>query len=113
MAINARTIEKPKKQLKGIERAALLMLALGQENAKLILEDFADDEIKEISMAMSRLGAVDPEMIEETFVEFVQRMTAAGALMGSFDATERLLRGFLTDERVTHIMEEIRGPAGR
>jgi flagellar motor switch protein FliG len=113
MAILARTVVQPKKPLKGIERAALLMLALGQDNAKLILQDFSDDEIKDISLAMSRLGAVDMSMIEETFVEFVTQMTAAGAIMGNFDATERLLRGFLPDERVNTIMEEIRGPAGR
>jgi flagellar motor switch protein FliG len=33
--------------------------------------------------------------------------------MGNFDATERLLRQFLTPERVSGIMDEIRGPAGR
>jgi len=113
MAVNAATIQKPRKPLKGVERAALLMLALGQDTAKHILEDFTDDEIKEISVAMSKLGPVEPEMIEQTFVEFITRMTAAGALMGNFDATERLLKGFLNPERVNQIMEEIRGPAGR
>lgn len=102
-----------RKPLTGLERSALLLLALGQENAKHVMADFADDEIKEISLAMSRLGAVDPQMIEETFVEFITRMSASGALTGNFDATERLLRGFLPGERVSAIMEEIRGPAGR
>jgi flagellar motor switch protein FliG len=113
MAIAPRQQQKPGQGLTGLDRAALLMLALGQENAKLILEDFTDDEIKEISLAMSRLGPVEPSMIEETFVEFITRMTAAGALMGNFDATERLLKGFLPGDRVNQIMEEIRGPAGR
>jgi flagellar motor switch protein FliG len=110
---NARTIEKPRRSLKGVERAALLMLALGQDNAKHILEDFSDDEIKDISVAMSKLGPVEPQMIEETFVEFITRMTASGALMGNYDATEKLLKGVLPNDRVDQIMEEIRGPAGR
>src|SRR5204863_876728 len=37
----------------------------------------------------------------------------SGALMGTFDGTERLLQLYLTPERVSGIMDEIRGPAGR
>ena len=40
-------------------------------------------------------------------------MSASGALMGNFDATERLLHQYLPKERVNGIMDEIRGPAGR
>ena len=40
-------------------------------------------------------------------------MSASGALMGNYDATERLLQQYLPPERVGGIMEEIRGPAGR
>ena len=40
-------------------------------------------------------------------------MSASGALMGSYEATERLLQQYLPPERVGAIMEQIRGPAGR
>ena len=40
-------------------------------------------------------------------------MSASGALMGNYDATERLLQQYLPPERVGGIMDEIRGPAGR
>jgi flagellar motor switch protein FliG len=40
-------------------------------------------------------------------------MSASGALMGTYEATERLLQQYLPPERVGSIMEEIRGPAGR
>jgi len=40
-------------------------------------------------------------------------MSASGALMGNYDATERLLQQYLPPERVHTIMDEIRGPAGR
>jgi flagellar motor switch protein FliG len=46
-------------------------------------------------------------------LEFVSRMSASGALMGNFDATERLLQQYLPADRVHGIMDEIRGPAGR
>jgi flagellar motor switch protein FliG len=46
-------------------------------------------------------------------LEYVSRLSASGALMGNYDATERLLQQYLAPERVHLIMDEIRGPAGR
>src|SRR5216110_60193 len=64
-------------------------------------------------MAMSTLGTVEADVVEDLLLEFVSRMSASGALMGTFDATERLLQQYLPGDRVTGIMDEIRGPAGR
>ncbi len=47
------------------------------------------------------------------YLEFVGRMSASGALLGNYDATERLLQQYLPPERVLGIMDELRGPAGR
>src|SRR5207237_1464146 len=44
---------------------------------------------------------------------FVGRLSASGAVLGNFEATERLLQQHLPPERVSGLMEEIRGPAGR
>ena len=62
---------------------------------------------------MSTLGTVEADVVEDLLLEFVSRMSASGALMGNFDATERLLQQYLPPERVAGIMDEIRGPAGR
>ena len=72
-----------------------------------------DDEVRDLSLAMSTLGTVEADVVEDLLLEFVSRMSASGALMGNFDATERLLQQYLPGERVTGIMDEIRGPAGR
>jgi flagellar motor switch protein FliG len=62
---------------------------------------------------MSTLGTVDASAVEGLLLEFVSRLSATGAIMGNFDATERLLHQYLPPERVGGIMDEIRGPAGR
>src|SRR6201995_621509 len=62
---------------------------------------------------MSTLGTVEADVVEDLLLEFVSRMSASGALMGNFDATERLLQQYLAPDRVSGIMDEIRGPAGR
>ena len=102
-----------KRQLKGPERAAVLMLALGEQHGAKIWGMLDDDELRQISVVMSTIGTIEAELVENLLLEFVSRMSASGAIMGNYDATERLLQQYLPPERVGNIMEEIRGPAGR
>ena len=89
------------------------MLALGDEHAAILFELMADEEIKEISQTMANLGTVSSNLVERLFVEFAEMMSQSGALVGSYHSTERLLAKVLDKDRVSSIMEEIRGPAGR
>ena len=89
------------------------MLALGEENGKEIWTRLDDDEIRIISTAMSQLGGIPPASFETVLVDFVSRMASDGAMTGTISSTEQLLKSFLPDDRVAHIMEEIRGPSGR
>ena len=99
--------------LTGPERAAVLMLALGEQHGDKIWKLLDDDELRQLSLVMSTLGTVEAESVESLLLEFVGRLSASGALLGNFDATERLLQRHLPPDRVSNLMEEIRGPAGR
>src|SRR6185295_5722535 len=99
--------------LSGPERAAVLMLALGEQHGDKIWKLLDDDELRQLSLVMSTLGTVEAESVESLLLEFVGRLSASGALLGNFDATERLLQRHLPADRVSNLMEEIRGPAGR
>jgi flagellar motor switch protein FliG len=101
------------KSLSGPERAAILLLSLGEEHGTPIWAALDDDEVRELSQVMSTLGSVSSGLVEQLLVDFVSQISSTGAVMGSFDSTERLLFKFLPKERVSGIMEEIRGPAGR
>ena len=113
-ALASRQSGRPKsKPLSGPKRAAILMLALGEQYGGKVWALLDDDEVRELSIHMSTLGTVEADVVEDLLLEFVSRMSASGALMGTFDATERLLQQYLPPERVNGIMDEIRGPAGR
>jgi len=106
-------VKQGRRKLTGPERAAVLMLALGEQYGGKIFSLLDDDELREISTVMSSLGTVEADAVEELLLEFVSLMSASGALLGNYDATERLLQQYLPKERVGGIMDEIRGPAGR
>jgi flagellar motor switch protein FliG len=101
------------RSLNGVQRAAILMLALGEEQCARLFSAMHEDELKDISAAMAQLGSVRAEVVERLCLDFAENMGSAGNLVGSFESTERLLQKALPRDRAMQIMEEIRGPAGR
>lgn len=99
--------------MNGTQKAAVMMLAVGEDNASRLFALMDDDEIKELSQTMANLGSVSSTTVETLIVEFADRLSATGSLVGSFESTERLLSKVLDKSRVQNIMDEIRGPAGR
>ena len=99
-------------RLSGPEKAAVILLALGEDHGT-IWQQLDDEEIKEISQAMAGLGNVAASVVEQLLVDFISGMSGAGAIMGSFEQTQRLLTSFMSPDKVDGLMEEIRGPAGR
>jgi flagellar motor switch protein FliG len=99
--------------LTGAQKAALVLMSVGEETAAKIFALMHDDEIKEISQTMANLGTVSSTVLERLFVEFADQISSTGALTGTFETTERLLAKVLDKSKVDQIMEEIRGPAGR
>ncbi|MNU55552.1 Flagellar motor switch protein FliG [compost metagenome] len=100
------------RKLSGPEKAAVVLLSLGEEHT-ILWQQLDEEEIKEVSQAMAGLGTVAAQVVEEVLVEFVSGIGGAGALMGSYEQTQRLLASFMPGDRVDALMEEIRGPAGR
>ncbi|GEQ98189.1 flagellar motor switch protein FliG [Iodidimonas gelatinilytica] len=105
--------DKELSKMSGPEKAAAFMLAIGDDYGKPIWEMLSEEEVRELSVAMSNLGQVSAQTVETLFSGFSGEVTGVGSLNGSFDTTERLLAKILPGDRVSTIMEEIRGPAGR
>ena len=98
-------------KLTGPEKAAVVLLALGEDHAS-VWRGLDEEEIKVISQAMAGLGQVTSSVVEDLLVEFVSGM-GAGAITGSVELTQKLLSSIMPEDKVDHLMEEIRGPAGR
>ncbi|MBS0473308.1 MAG: flagellar motor switch protein FliG [Proteobacteria bacterium] len=101
------------RSLSGAERAAIIMLSLGEDYSSRLWQMMDEDEVKEVSQVMSTLGTVSSSLVEKLLVDFVSQMSGTGSLMGSYESTERLLSRIMPEDKVSQIMEEIRGPAGR
>src|SRR6202050_2443580 len=99
--------------LSGAEKAAILLLAIGEDQMGRLFTLMEDEEIKDISQTMANLGTVSSAIIERLFHEFAEQISSTGSLIGTYESTQRLLVKVLGNERVNALMEDIRAPAGR
>ncbi|MBX3487261.1 MAG: flagellar motor switch protein FliG [Candidatus Paracaedibacteraceae bacterium] len=99
--------------LSGVERVSLLLLALGDEQVQQLFKHLDEAEIREIALTMTALGKVPSNVVEVMFGDFVDQLSTTGALIGTPESTKRLLTKALPQEKVSQIMDEISGPAGR
>jgi len=106
-------IREEYRSLSGTEKAAILLLSLGEDHVSRVFDHMDEEEIRELSSTMAQLGTVSSNLVERLFSEFGERISSTGSLIGTFESTERLLTKVLGEDRVHLIMEEIRGPAGR
>ena len=105
----AKAIADPGK-LTGPEKAAVILLALGEEHAE-VWQQLDEEEIKEVSQAMSTLGTVSAQVVEDLMVEFVSGMAGGGAIMGSFEQTQKLLAAMMPEWALQNIAQPQRKPA--
>ena len=96
----------------GIEKAAIILLALGDEAGGEILGFLDPDEITRLSTAMVRLGAVSGSLVNSVVESFFQSLGEFSFDMGGVEQTERLLRRALPEDMVKIIMHEVSNASG-
>ncbi len=99
--------------LNGSEKAAILFLALGEDRSASILEKLDDAELRMVSRAMAGVGNITASVLEDLIRSFTERFAHGGSVIGSLDAAERMLKSVLPPDKVSDVMNYIRGPGGR
>jgi flagellar motor switch protein FliG len=101
------------KVLKGPERVATLLFAMGKPAASRILKHFSEEEIRLVTKSAAQLGPVSPTQIEQLVEEFASNFTDGADLVGGAAHIEKLLTGILSPEQIADIMNEVVGNANR
>ncbi len=99
--------------LSGPEKAAIMLLTLGEAKSAPLLERLDESEVRIVTRSMATLGSITAELLEELITRFTEAFAKGGSVVGSADTAERMLRSFLPAEKVSDIMNFIRGPGGR
>lgn len=97
------------RRMSGAQKSAILFLCLGEERGGALMQKLDVPEIRQITTAISTMGEVDASVVEEIMVEFGQKVSQIGGVVGSIEAARGLLKEFLPEERVAEILQEIDG----
>lgn len=105
--------KKGDSKLSGAQKAAVVMMSINEEAASKLFALMNEEEIREISHAMSSLGSLKSDSVETLLSEFTNQISEGGDFVGGPEAAEKLLKKALGKEKVDSLLEEISGPAGR
>ncbi|MDH5571572.1 MAG: flagellar motor switch protein FliG [Gammaproteobacteria bacterium] len=100
--------KKKVKDLNGVERSAVLLMSLGEDEAAEILKLMSPKEVQKIGEAMAMLGSVGREAVDTVLADFcdiVDEQTALG--IGNEEYLRNLLVNALGEDKASSIIDRI------
>jgi flagellar motor switch protein FliG len=101
------------RKVSGIDKVAIVFMAIERDVAIKLFGLLDDDEIREISKAMVSLGSVESEVVEKVMEEFNILMTESSSVEGNLANTKNLLGQILGQEATDEVLNDIYGPTGK
>ena len=92
--------------LSGVEKASLLLLALGTEAAGSVLQKLSPDDVKVLGSSIAKLNNIDQTAKESVLQEFAQRHKG-GARMPGADYVRQILENALGSTKAQELATEI------
>lgn len=100
--------ESSNQMLPGIRKAAIAIVALGDEVATEIFRLLTDHEVQRVSREISKLDAVSPEQAEKTLQDFHELSLAHDYLVtGGIDYAKRVLNSAFGADRARSIIDRL------
>ena len=100
--------EKKQKKLDGIERSAVLLLTIGEDDAGEIMRHMSPKEVQAIGEAMATIGSVNKEQVGEILDQFRETLEDQTSLgVGSEDYLRKVLVNALGEDKAGALLDRI------
>lgn len=93
--------------LTGTQKAALLLIQLGREQAARVMSQLEESEIEELTTEIARLDRVDPKVAQAVLEEFYDTSIGASGGAGGLGFAQQVLEASLGRERASTMMERL------
>ncbi len=98
----------PQQQLKNIEKAALILIAMGVSNAAAVMKSLNDKEIEKVSVEIALLRNVPAEVLSNVIEEFYQLMQANQFIVqGGLNYAKNVLESAYGHKRAEEILKRV------
>ena len=90
------------------QKAAMLLIAMGVDNAAQVMKNMSDSEVEKISFEIAKLRDIPPEVLSEVILEFYEVMIANETLVqGGFDYAKDLLESAWGDKKSDDVIKRL------
>ncbi len=107
--------QQPEEGLSGVERAAILLLTLGEQEAAQVLKHMGAREVQKVGAAMTRLSGVSRDEVTGVLSDFttlVESQTSVG--VGVDDFLRKVLVNALGEDKAASVIDRINlGPSSK
>ena len=94
--------------LSGVQRAAVLLMSLGESDAAEVLKHLGAKEVQKLGMAMATIGNVTRQQVEEVVDEFVASLEDQTSLgVGADDYVRKVLVQALGEDKAASLIDRI------
>ncbi len=92
-----------------IEKAAIILMAVGPELGGAVLRDLSEPDLIRFARTLSSLGRVKQEVLDAVVIEFLALLTSGPELAGGDKAARKLLGSILDEAEVARLLGETGG----
>ncbi len=90
------------------QKAAMLLIAMGVDNAAQVMKNMSDSEVEKISFEIAKLRDIPPEVLSEVILEFYEVMIANETLVqGGFEYAKDLLEHAWGDKKSDDVIKRL------
>ena len=93
--------------LTGVQRAAVVLLSLGEDQAAEVLKHMGAKEVQKLGLAMTSVGGISHDSVAQVFDDFVDVLAQPGALGSADDYIRAVLTQALGEERASSLIDRI------
>ena len=104
---NQQTTSRKLDALSGTQRAAVVLLSLGESQAAEVLKHMSAKEVQKLGLAMTSVGGISHESVAQVFDDFVDVLAQPGALGSADDYIRAVLTQALGEERASSLIDRI------
>jgi len=95
-------------KLSSLQKAAVVLLALGEDIASGIVAQMSSDEVRRIGGALSHLGRIEPDVVDQVVAEFHATLERPqSGLVGNADAAKKLFAKALKPGEVAKLEQTL------
>jgi len=93
--------------LTGVQRAAIVLLSLGEQQAAEVLKHMSAKEVQKLGLAMTSVGSISRDSVARVFDQFVDVLEQPGLGSGADEYVRAVLVQALGEERASSLIDRI------